>query len=136
MTLSRRPRCNNGQQPETSSASSMSKDRGLSPSRSVGKPALLPITCPTIRPYAQLTSRQAGRLQPPELGKQHGSRSSGRTCPLSQGSDSKGHGQIRIRRPVVPPENDPKIARRSVGSHENPTDSDFDVTGRFAGQVG
>jgi hypothetical protein len=35
-----------------------------------------------------------------------------------------------------PPENDPKIARRSVGSHENPTDSDFDVTGHFPGRRG
>jgi hypothetical protein len=26
--------------------------------------------------------------------------------------------------------------RRSVGSHENPTDSDFDVTGRFPGRDG
>jgi hypothetical protein len=26
---------------------------------------------------------------------------------------------------------DLKITRMSIGSHENPTDSDFDVTGRF-----
>jgi hypothetical protein len=31
---------------------------------------------------------------------------------------------------VARPEDDPKNAGRSVGSHENPTDSDFDVGSR------
>jgi hypothetical protein len=30
--------------------------------------------------------------------------------------------------------NDPKISRRSVGSHENPTDSEFPVTRYASGQ--
>jgi hypothetical protein len=43
---------------------------------------------------------------------------------------------MQVKPPVARSGVDPKVARRSVGSHENPTDSDFDVAGRITGQAG